>query len=98
MHWYEILAGTEYKWRNWVFATNSDLLISISLLHNVVDPEYFKLWIPVDQILYKRFTPSGCKDIGIRILSLLQKLNSISVYISVKSKIWLWMNGFTDLP
>ena len=38
--------------RNWVFATNSDFLISISLEPNVVDPRYFKLWILLDQIFW----------------------------------------------
>ena len=38
--------------RNWVFATNSDFLISISFEPNVVDPRYFKLWILLDQIFW----------------------------------------------
>ena len=37
--------------RNWVFATNSDFKIPISLKPNVVDRRYFKLWILVDQIM-----------------------------------------------
>jgi len=44
------------KWRgklqrNWVFVTNSTFLISISLLPNVVDLWYFKLWILSDLII-----------------------------------------------
>ena len=37
--------------RNWVFVTNSDFLIPISLQPNVVDLRYFKLWILLDQII-----------------------------------------------
>ena len=43
---------TEWKLeRNWVFATNSDCLIPISLHPNVVNFRYFKLWILLDQII-----------------------------------------------
>ena len=35
--------------RNWVFATNSDFLIPISLQPNVVTLRYFKQWILLDQ-------------------------------------------------
>ena len=41
--------------RHWVFATNSDFLIPISLKTNVVDLRYYKL----------RKTPSDCTVIGI---------------------------------
>ena len=34
---------------NWVFATNSDFLIPISLQPNIVDLRYFKLWIMLDR-------------------------------------------------
>ena len=35
-------------------------------MHNAVDLWYSKLWILSDPSLkYQRFTPSGCKDIGI---------------------------------
>ena len=37
--------------RNWVFATNSDFQISISLQPNVVDLTYFKLWSLSDKIM-----------------------------------------------
>ena len=58
----------KYEKRKWVFATNSDFLIAISLQPNFVNLRYFKLWIMLDQIglKYHRFTSSGCKDIGIR--------------------------------
>ena len=53
--------------RNWVFATNSDFLITISSEPNAVDLRYFKLWILLDErsLKYQRFTPSGGKNIGI---------------------------------
>ena len=37
--------------RNWVFATNSDFLIPISLDSNVVNLWYFKLWLLLDHII-----------------------------------------------
>ena len=37
--------------RNWVFATNSDFLIPISLEPNVIDLRYFKLWIVLVQVI-----------------------------------------------
>ena len=64
--------------RNWVVATNSECLITISLQPDVVDFLYFKLWILLDQIVWKfeiRFTLSGCKDIGI---GFWQKLNNLA--------------------
>ena len=39
------------KKRNWVFATNSNFPIVITLQPNVVDLRYFKLWILLDQII-----------------------------------------------
>ena len=36
---------------NWLFGTNSDFLIPISLQPNFVDLRYFKLWIFLDQII-----------------------------------------------
>ena len=37
--------------RNWVFATNSDFQIPVTLQPNVVDLIYFKLWILLAQII-----------------------------------------------
>ena len=37
--------------RNWVFATNFDFLIPISLQPNDIDLRYFKLWFLLDQII-----------------------------------------------
>ena len=52
--------------RNWVFGTNYDFLISISLQSN----EIFQTMNSVRQknlsLKYKKFTPSGGKNIGIR--------------------------------
>ena len=56
--------------RNWLFATNSDFLISISFDSNVVNLWNFKLWLLLDQknisLKYQWFTTLGSKDIGIR--------------------------------
>ena len=41
-----------WEQRNWVFVTNSDFIIPISLQSNFVDVRYFKLWILLDQITY----------------------------------------------
>ena len=38
--------------RNWVFATYSDFIITISLEPNVADLRYFKQWILLDQIIW----------------------------------------------
>ena len=37
--------------RNWVFATNSDFLITISLEPNVANLRYFKQWIWLNQMI-----------------------------------------------
>jgi len=47
--WTNILISPQ---RNWVFATNSDFIITISLEPNVADLRYFKLWILLDQIKF----------------------------------------------
>ena len=39
-----------FNQRNWVFATNSDILITTSLQPNVLDLRFFKFWILLDQI------------------------------------------------
>ena len=46
------IGGINRVQRNWVFATNSDFLITISLEPNVEDPRYFKLWTLLDQIFW----------------------------------------------
>ena len=48
--------------RNWVFATNCDFIIPISLDSNVVDLWYFKQWLLLDQIT--KFEISKVYDIG----------------------------------
>ena len=54
-HTFEIrlfkIIASRIKRRNWVFATNSDFLIPISLHPNVLDLRFFKLWILLDQII-----------------------------------------------
>ena len=37
--------------RDWVFGTNSDFLIPVSLQPGVVDRRYFKQWVMLDQII-----------------------------------------------
>ena len=66
---------------NWVFATNSDFLITISLKPNVVDLRYFKLWILLNQIWnVKGLQHRVLKILGFKYLILLHRLNSFSVY------------------
>ena len=45
------ISTNNIHYRNWVFATNSDFLIQISLQSNNVDLNYFKLWILLEQII-----------------------------------------------
>ncbi len=58
------------KQRNWVFATNSDFLIPISLDSNLVKPLTFQTMTSVKSynisLKYQRFTTLGSKDIGMR--------------------------------
>ena len=70
--WVNIILRSFNSKRNWFFATNSDFKIPEFLHPNVADLRYFKLWILLDQII-KRFTPSGCKGIGIRKLEFVVK-------------------------
>ena len=68
------------KFLNWVFATNSDFLITISLEPNVADLRYFKLWILLDQIIWiwniKGLQHRVLKILRFKYLILLQRLNS----------------------
>ncbi len=62
--------------RNWVFVTNSDFQIPISLQPNVVDIRYFKLYpvrLNIQSLKYQTFTLSGCKEIGLQKLMLVTK-------------------------
>ena len=72
----------EWTERNWIFATNSDFLITISLKPNVVDLRYFKLWIFLNQIIrvwnIKGLQQRVLKILGFKYLILLQKLNSFA--------------------
>ena len=53
--------------RNWVFATNSDFLFTISLEPNVADLRYFKLWILLDQVIWV-WNIKGLQHRGLKIL------------------------------
>ena len=70
--------------RNWVFATNSDFLITISLEPNVTDLRYFKLWIMLNQIIrvwnIKGLQHRALKILGFKYLISLQRLNSSNAY------------------
>ena len=73
---------------DWVFATNSDFRVTISLQPNVVDIRYFKLWI---LLKYQKFTPSGCKDIEVIIFYFKAKnqfLCIVSVNLFSSQKDW----------
>ena len=69
--------------RNWVFATNSDFLITISLEPNVVDLNYFKLWILLDQIIWvwniKGLQHRVLKILRFKYLNLFRRLNSFLI-------------------
>ena len=72
--------------RNWVFATNSDFLIPISLQPAVVDLSYFRLSISNTLILkYQRFTSSVWKYIRIRKVELVAKNQFLSVINNISS-------------
>ena len=76
---------------NWVFATNSDFLITISLEPNVVDLRYFKLWILLDQIIWvwniiKGLQHRVLKILRFKYLILLQRLNSFAIMFIMGDK------------
>jgi len=58
----DLVAPLWEKQRNWVFATNSDFLTPISLIFQTMN----SVWSNCCSLKYHRFTPSNCKDIGIR--------------------------------
>jgi len=72
---------------NWVFATNSDFLITISLEPNVADLGYFKLWILLGQIFWvwniKGLQHRVLKILRFKYLILFQRLNSLATITSV---------------
>ena len=74
------LLNENFRQRNWVFATNSDFLITISLEPNVTDLRYFKLWILWNQIIrvwnIKGLQHRFLKILGLKYLISLQRLNS----------------------
>ena len=65
--------------RNWVFATNSDFLITISLEPNFADLRYFKPWFLLDQIIWvwniKGLQLRVLKILRFKYLILFQRLN-----------------------
>ena len=70
--------------RNWVFGTNSDFIITISLQPNVVDLRYFKLWIIYVisnslSLKYQEFPTFDSQDIGIRKFEFVAKTQFLCV-------------------
>ena len=71
---------------DWVFATNADLPIPISLQPNVVNLEYLKLWILLELAgNIKGLTCQVAKIKGLEILSLRQWLNSFYYWYLLKN-------------
>ena len=70
--------------RKWVFTTNSDFIIHISLQPVGVNLSYFKLrfdliwWNRIHSLKYMRSTTLCCKDIGIRKLEIAAKTQFLS--------------------
>ena len=68
--------------KNWVLATNSDFLITITLQPNVAYLRYFKLWILLHQIIWvwniKGFQHRVLKILRFKYLILCQRLNSFT--------------------
>ena len=65
--------------RNWVFATNCDFLIPISLYPNLVDLSMLSVGSNNLSLSYERFTTLGCKDKRVGNLSFWQTLNSFDL-------------------
>ena len=69
--------------RNWVFATNSYFIITISLEPNVADLRYFKLWILLDKIVWfwniKGLQHRVLKLMRFKYLILFQRLNCFEI-------------------
>ena len=66
--------------RNWVFDTNSDFIITLSLEPNVADLRYFKIWILLNQIIWiwniKGLKSRVLKILRFKYLILFKRLNS----------------------
>ena len=84
------LTGAWESQRNWVFATNSDFLITISLEPNAADLRYFKLWIlQLGQIIWVCLQYRVLKILRFKYLILFQRLNSFAPIIILKLIIFL---------
>ena len=83
--------------RNWVFAPNSDFLITISLEPIIADIRYFKLWILLDQIIWvwniKGLQHRVLKILRFKCFILFQRLNSFSKRYTFATWIW-WCEPF----
>ena len=89
-----------YWQRNWVFATNSDFIINISLEPNVADLRYFKLWILLDQIIWvwniKGLRHRVLKILRFKYLILFQWLNSF-VWKMLPLNSWVYPSPLCSL-
>ena len=83
--------------RNWVFATNSDFLVTVSLEPNVADLRYFKPWILLDQIIWvwniKGLQHRVLKILRFKYLILFQTLNSFTSKIRLTNYIKLYQKS-----
>ena len=84
--------------RNWIFATNSDFLITISLEPNVVYLKYFKLGILLDQIIWvwniKGLQHRVLKILWFKYLILFPRLNSFIKFagsLKCRPTVQLWI-------
>jgi len=79
--------------RNWIFTTNSDFTIPISLQLNVVNLRYCNLWFRLGK--YLRFTSPGCKDKGMPYSFLLRfvkicKDTNLREFLWTKHYFFIW--------
>ena len=91
--------------RKWVFTTNSDFIIHISLQPVGVNLSYFKLrfdliwWNRIHSLKYLRSTTLCCKDIGVRKLEIAAKTQFLSSnsFQAIPFKQFLSSNSFQSI-
>jgi len=88
----------QFSQRNWVFATKSDFMITISLETNFIDLRYFKLWILLNQIIrvwnIKGLQLRVLKILMFKYLILFQRLNSFVCIWALSYSVWDVFNKF----
>ena len=90
-----IILNTEWRTfagqRNWVFATNSEFLITISLEPKIVDLRYFKLWILLNQIIWV-WNVKGLQDRVLKLLGVnIWFCSKDSIPLSSYHDLFLWI-------